>query len=470
MACLRQRMARRVVDRKLLLAVLWWIAATPLAAQTREYRPNPADEDWTFLKTAPNTDLWDPIKYVPLGPEDWSLTMSGEARFRAEGFRIRETPGRPSATDSYLLQRYLFGTEVRLGTRARLFGELQSGLINGRLRSPRPTDRNSLDIHQAFFEWRQPFRQADRFLITVGRQEIEIGSSRLISASPGLNVKRSFDGVVLSYRAPTWTVGAVGAKLVALEGGVFDDSPDWGQAFWGVAAGRRGPMLERSELGVYYLGIENDRSTYVQGIGSETRHTIGVKWNAADARLDLNYDAVFQWGRFAGAPVRAWAFATETGYRFPSAPWRPRVSIRSDIASGDDDADAPALHSFNPLFPGNSYSGAVGLFGPTNLTDLTPAVAFVPHGAFRLSVEAPIYWRTSTADGVYSTDLRVLLPPSVGEGHYVGTNPGVVVVWQLTRHLQMQGAITRFIPGQFLQGTFVSNGFGFYSVTSRYRF
>jgi len=55
-----------------------------------------------------------------------------------------------------------------------------------------------------------------------------------------------------------------------------------------------------------------------------------------------------------------------------------------------------------------------------------------PHRGLVLGVEVPSYWRTSTGDGVYSTDLRVLLRPQVGSGKYVGTNPGVLVVWQAT--------------------------------------
>jgi hypothetical protein len=200
------------------------------------------------------------------------------------------------------------------------------------------------------------------------------------------------------------------------------------------------------------------------------RHTIGWKWSGAGTRLDLNYDAVFQWGGFDGAPIRAWAFATETGYRFTAAPGRPRLSVRTDVASGDRDADALDLQSFNPLFPGNAYSGAVGLLGPTNLTDFTPALTVSPRRGLTLGVEAPSYWRTSTGDGVYATDLRVLARPDAGNAKYVGTNPGVLIVWQATRHIQLQGVITRFLSGGFLDQTFVSGGFGFYSFTARYRF
>ena len=93
------------------------------------------------------------------------------------------------------------------------------------------------------------------------------------------------------------------------------------------------------------------------------------------------------------------------------------------------------------------------------MTDLTPTLTMRPWPRVALVVEVPSYWRTSTADGVYAPDLRVLIPPAAGAGTYVGTNPGVLVDWQVTRHCQLQGAITRFLPGAFLKNTFVSPGF-----------
>ena len=455
--------------------LLWILLGVALTVHAQErpanpYRLNAADEDWTFLETVPKSDFWDPIKYIPLGREAWSLTLSGELRLRPEGLRIRETEARPGTIDNYLLQRYLFGADLHMGRRVRLFAEAQSGIINGQLRSPRPTDRNPIDLHQLFVEYRHPVGQASRFMVTAGRQELEIGSSRLISASPTLNVKRSFDGVGLSYRAPTWRVAAAVANLVGLNSGAFDDRSDREQLFWGVGAGGRGPLVRESEAGGYYLGIDRDVSLYAQGVGAERRHTIGLKWTARARRLDFNYDGVVQWGRFDAAPIRAWALVTETGLRLSSSSWRPRLSVRVDIASGDADPEQRALQSFNPLFPGSAYSGAVGLLGPTNLTDFTPALTVTPRAGLVVGVEAPSYWRTSTDDGVYATDLRVLFGPRAGAGKYVATNPSLLVVWQATRHVQLQGVITRLVAGRFLDDTFVAAGFGFYSFTARYRF
>lgn len=454
-----------------LLAIL--ASGTPGAGQEpapRTYLPDRADEDWSFLKDAPKVDLWDPLKYIGLGREDWFVTLSAEIRYRPEGFRVRETDARPAAVDNYLLQRYLAGADWHFGPRARLFTELQSGIINGRFGSPRPTDRNVLDMHQLFFEWRQPVRTTHRVIVKVGRQELAIGSTRLISASPGLNVKRSFDGAGIFYRAPTWLVAGAAAQLVGVGDGPFDDRPERGQLFWGAAAGRRSPGFRRGEVAGYYLGIDRSQSLYAQGTGPELRHTLGVKWSGTGSRFDLNYDALFQWGTFRDAPVRAWAFATETGYRMSSTGWRPRLSLRADFASGDRNAADPRLDAFNPLFPGNSYSGAVGLLGPTNLSDLTPALTLWPRPNLTIGFEAPSYWRTSAGDGLYATDLRLLIRQDAGEGKYVGTNPGVLLVWQATPHCQLQAVITRFLSGAFLENTFVSSGFGFYSASAVYRF
>lgn len=437
----------------------------------RTYLPNPADEDWSFLADeTKRLDFWDPIKYIRLGESERFMTLSGEIRFRPEGLRIRGVGERPTTTDNYLLQRYLFGADVHVHRRVRVFAEIQSGIINGRLGSPRPTDQNTLDFHQAFVEWQPIMSARRRMRVKVGRQELAIGSTRLISASPGLNVKRAFDGVTVRYRTDTWYTTAALAQLVGVDSGVFDDRPESDQVFWGLAAARTSPRFQRGELGLYYLGIDRNRSLFAQGVAPERRHTTGLGWNGVGRRFDLNYDVLFQWGDFGGAPIRAWAFATETGLRFPGARWTPRVGIRTDFASGDRDRLDPRLQSFNPLFPGNSYSGAVGLLGPTNLTDLTPAVTMRPSRTLTLGFEAPTYWRTSTGDGVYGTDQRLILPPGAGEGKYVGTNPSVIVVYQATRHLQFQGVVTRFLSGGFLDTTFVAKGFGFYSATAQYRF
>jgi len=448
-------------------------APAPLAPiqSARVYKPNIADEDWSFLENrALQQDRFDPIKYISLFGGKAYLTLGGEARVRPEGFRIRGDEDTPSIIDNYVFQRYLFSADLHLGKRFRVFGELQSGLIDGKLASPRPTDKDIADVHQAFFQFSTRKDRPRHFALTVGRQEMTIGSSRLISASQGLNVKRSFDGVTVGYRSNLWSVEGGTAKLVAVASGVFDDPPSADQEFWGVTFARRNFLFKGGTGAGYYLGASNDRSVYAQGAGSERRHTVGFKFAGLWKGFDFNYDAIGQWGEFNGASVHAWAIAIENSYRVNAWPFRPRFSLRVNAASGDHDPDDPRLQSFNPLFPGNSYSGLVGLFGPTNLSDITPAAQFALPHRVTLIFEIPTYFRTSLGDGIYNIALQPLVFVRASQGRRVGSNPGVVALWAATRHLTLTGVISRLLPGDYLSGTFVRHGFGFYSASVTYRF
>jgi hypothetical protein len=430
-----------------------------------------ADEDWSFLKDQSlANDLFDPLKYVLLPRAGWYLTLGGEARLSPQGFRIRSDDRQPSVIDNYFLQRYLLGADLHMGPRFRVFAELQSGLIQGRVNSPRPTDQDLLELHQAFFEYRSPQDRKQSFLLRFGRQELNIGSGRLIAPSQGLNVKRSFDGVLTNFTRGRFSVEAGAARLVRIRPGLFDDPPDSEQDFWGVNVTRAQTLSKTSQLSVYYLGIDRKTSVYAQGIGPETRHTVGSRFAGRRKRLDFNYDFVGQWGDFRGAPVRAWAVSTDTGAGLRLARLPARLGVSFNAASGDNNPTDPRLESFNPLFPGNSYSGLVGLFGPTNVIDLTPSFKVPLRQNLLVAFESPFYFRTSPRDGVYSIDLRLLLAGQRNLARRIGANPGVIFAWQANRHLSFNGAITRFQSGPFLADTFLRNGFGFYSVAGTFRF
>ena len=454
--------------------LLWILPSHGIAAQTaaaRTYLPNLADEDWSFLRDpAEREDFFDPAKYVRLGRENRYLTIGVEARLTAQGFRIRPTAQTESTRDNYFLQRYLFSTDLRLNERFRVYSELQTGIINGRQGTVRPTDKNLTDVHQLFFEWRRPTAAGGAFGVRVGRQELTIGSSRMISASPGLNVKRSFDGARVAYARGGWTVLASVAKLVALRPGSFDDRWQNEETFWGVGVARDSPVFDQVRTTIYYLALDKKHAGYAQGVAHDVRHTVGVHLAGTGFRVDINYDGIWQWGTFGDGSVRAWAVSTDTGYRFRLWNRTARVGLRFDVASGDADAGDPDLESFNPFFPGSSFAGLVGFFGPTNLTDLNPAFIIPLIPELNVVFESPCYWRTSNGDGIYGTNINLLIPPTAGEGRAVGCNPGFVGVWQVSRHLSVTGALTRFLPGKFLDQTFVSEGFGFYSVATVFRF
>jgi hypothetical protein len=446
-------------------------APQPPIQSARVYRPNIADEDWSFLANpALRQDRFDPIKYISLFDSKSYVTLGGEARLRPEGFRIHGAPDNPSIIDNYIFQRYLFSADWHLGQRFRVYGEFQSGLLDGKVASPRPTDKDVADVHQAFFQFNTRKGRPRQFALLVGRQEMTIGSSRLISASQGLNVKRSFDGVTASYRSKLWSVEGGTAKLVAVAKGAFDDEPSPDQEFWGVAFLRRNFFFKGGTGAGYYLGIDRERSIYAQGVGHERRHTTGFKFSGLLKGFDFNYDVIGQWGEFNGANIKAWAIALENSYRVADWKFRPRFTIRVNAASGDRDPNDARLQSFNPLFPGSSYSGLVGLFGPTNLSDINASAQFALPRRVTLVFEVPSYFRTSTYDAIYNISLQPLINLPASRARQVGSNPGVVAIWGASPHLTLTGVISRLLPGDYLSESFVRHGFGFYSASFTYRF
>lgn len=427
--------------------------SAPIAPAPRpSYQPYRYDEDWSVLRDpALRGDLWDGVKYVPFHADDWYLSVGGEARWRYEQVRRPGFGAQPDDRSGYLLQRYLLHTDWHLGKRVRAFVEVQSGLEAGRLGGPRPTDENTLDLHQAFVD--VAWRANDRGSLTlrVGRHEVAFGAGRLISAAEGLNVRRSFDGVRLVIKRGAWTWNSTAMRLVAPSRGVFDDRAEPGVLEWGAGGTGRRPWL--GNLAVYYIGVRRTSARFDQGTADATRHSGGVRvWGTA-GRLDYDQELILQVGRFGGDPIRAYAVASDVGVALVHTAGSPRFGARVFAASGDRDPGERELNAFDPLFPGIAYSGKAGLMGPTNLITVDPSVSLTPHRRVRVAIDWAPFWRTSTHDAVYTVNVGVLRTGQRTTKRFVGSQATVEVEGRLTTHVTVWASAVLFRAGTFLRET-----------------
>src|SRR5271154_706304 len=81
------------------------------------------DDDFSYLRDPScRNDLWDPLKYIPLGSRrDWYLSLGGEIRERYERFNNPLWGQQPQSRGGYLLQRYLLFAGLHLGENVRIF-------------------------------------------------------------------------------------------------------------------------------------------------------------------------------------------------------------------------------------------------------------------------------------------------------------------------------------------------------------
>ncbi|MCI0365637.1 MAG: alginate export family protein [Phycisphaerales bacterium] len=418
------------------------------------------------------SDFWDPIKFIPLNDNgDCYLSLGGEARWRFEYYRnYRWDPGAPDQ-DGYLLQRYLLQADLHLGESVRAFGQLQSSLEEWRAGGPRPTDDNRLDVHQLFGDWRVPIEahNEDEVILRAGRQEMAYGSQRLISVRESPNIRRAFDAIRVLTRFDDWRVDAFVSQPVEDDPGTFDDGPDDDIYFWGVYATHALPLNEGASIDLYYLGLDRPNAEFVQGTGDEQRHSIGARVFGQRGSFDYNVEGVLQFGTFGVGDILAWTLASDSGYWFNDAALSPRIGLRADIISGDTDAANPNLGTFNPLFPRGSYFGEIALIGPANLFDLHPTIDLHVSDNLKLTLDWDIFWRYSTADGIYDNGGNVLRPAD-GGARFVGHQPSAQLEWEIDRHTTLNIAYGHFFAGSYIKESGPGADVDFAGVWLVYRF
>jgi len=407
------------------------------------------EEDWAFMKDHQNSgDRLDHLKYLRVSDNSY-LSLGGETRSRYEAYTKTNFGEGPQDGGGYFLQRYLLHADLHVGSSFRTFVQLQSGIVNGRNGGPRPTDKDTLDLHQAFFDLRRGSEQRN-LTLRLGRQEIAFGTGRVFGVSEGVNIRRSFDTIRLIWRRGDWTSNLAVGKLVRAKPDIFDDPPDNEQAYWGAGTAHSKSPQDLSES-FYYLGFARKNGNFDRGTGAETRHTFGSRLWRTGRLFDINYEVIGQFGTWSGLPIRAWAVSTDTGFTQNFLKAKSRFGLRADVASGDSRRNS--LGSFNPLFPSTSYTGSIALFGPTNIVDVEPSFRLMLSRAVTLKFDTAWYWRESLDDGLYSVDLRVIRRSGPTSARFIGTISSARLDWQIDRHFSYTAMYSHFEAGEFMTKT-----------------
>jgi len=450
-----------------------------MGAVTREpspYKQLRYEEDYSYLKDpSRRTDFWDSIKYIPFGGrEDWYLSIGGEVRERYEFYHNEEAGGAPAdrhGNNSYALQRYMLHGDLHVGSTIRFFGQIRSGLENGRIGGPRPeVDEDTFDVHQAFVDVALPLGNDATLTWRVGRQEMTYGSRRLVDVREALTLRRSFDAVRFLLRTGAWSVDGFVSKPVRNRPHVFDNDPDPKQSLWGLYAVGPVALLPDGHTDLYYLGFENQQGRFDQGTAYEFRHSLGMRIWGQPLPWEYNFEFIWQFGTFGSGIIQAWAVASAMYYNFSDLPLRPRLGLVADITSGDRDPKSANLQTYNPLFPTGAYFNLADPAGPQNFMHVHPFLDL--HVTERVTATADwgFFWRESPDDGVY----RISGPPfRTGQQSrklYVGSAPALTVTWRATRHITLLAGYVHFFPGPFFDETPPGKAIDYFTIWITYMF
>ena len=187
------------------LMLLFALSALPGSAQTPDPQPPgppsdparpplnpfPAEQNWSFLAdSSKRTDFFDPLKYISLGknPQQY-LSLGFEYRIEYEYYNNWMFGAGPQDHNGYVMNRIMPHFDFHVNRDLRLFSELKFDSIVARNGGPRPgIDEDAGDVHQAFLEIGPHVSSARGVSLRVGRQEVVLGSGRLMDNNEGPNV------------------------------------------------------------------------------------------------------------------------------------------------------------------------------------------------------------------------------------------------------------------------------------------
>lgn len=176
--------------------------------------------------------------------------------------------------------------------------------------------------------------------------------------------------------------------------------------------------------------------------------------------FDFDVEGAYQFGQFDTSTISAWSFAMEAGYTCFPPPLKPRAFIGFDIASGDDNPTDGNFNRFNQLFPlGHLYFGYIDAIGRQNIIDVHPGfdltLAEKASWAQKLTLrtEYHLFWRESTADGVFNAGGGLLRASGGSDESYIGSEIDLLLTWQIDRHTQAYFGWSHFFAGDFIQDT-----------------
>jgi hypothetical protein len=342
-----------------------------------------------------------------------------DARLRYEVIDPAAFGNGPQDGGGFLLWRVAPDMEVEIAPQWRIHAQLFAAGQVGRNGGARANDRNDLDLTQAYVEWRP---NAETF-VRAGRQEIALGSGRLLAAFDGANVRRRFDGVQGQARRGDWMFIALAASPVLVRSGVFDDDSDFNRLAVGIGAVHGD--ASRSSEAVFAIRTQSFSPLFGAPAGRQERFTFGARFVRTSPRLFVEAEALMQFGDAQGGKdVRAWAIAGEARTPLTKVGSAQILAgVKFSVASGDSDRSDRCITGFDPLFPNPAFTGSFPIFAPTNMASLNPSVSLQWPNGNRIGIDVALMKRLTVRDQLYTLGGTPIT--TTGLGRNVGALWGV---------------------------------------------
>jgi Alginate export len=387
--------------------------------------------------------------------------------------------------DAWLLNRFRLGLAVKPSSWLKLYAQTQDAREAGSDRANIPGVRGAegddvFDLRQLSIFIGDP--KHFPLTLSVGRQLLTYGDSRLVADSKWSNFGRSFNAVKLRYEEREFWIETFIARPVQIKRHDFNDS-DAADNFGGIYISTTLVPKQTTDVYLFYRdkhdnqpdldptnkldpdGTWNGPAARFATVGARVKSKPG-EWSGWDYTGEIAFEAGDIWvsnRQSTRLNLSAFALHASGGYTAEQWSWKPRVGLEYDFASGDDNPRDQDFHSFQNLFPSNHEKyGFMDEFSWRNLHDARLQISAKPVNKLDLELDYHAFWLATTEDFWYRSNgisaLRTKTPAgldvrTIGAGNFAGHEIDLTASYELTKNIRVHIGYSHFLAGDYLSDT-----------------
>jgi len=412
------------------------------------------DVDFSYLDNPNNQqcDWSDCLKRRELGC-NWLFTTGAEVRNRYMAETNSRLTGNQNTYD--LLRTMVYGSLWYQD----IFGVYAQGIDAHSFAqelAPLGIDVNRTDLVDLFVDLKVFEIDDAPVYVRGGRQELNLGSQRLISDLDWANTLRTFQGVRMFRKTEKFDVNLFWVQPIIIDPSNFD-SPNEDQNFTGIWTSFR---PEKGHfIDAYALNL--DRATpLVPGNGGVLGHsnitTIGARYAGDHNNWLWDFEQMLQFGAYSNQNLFAGASSNGVGYHFADRCWKPQLWFTYDYASGDGNPGAGnSFNTFNQLFPfGHYYHGYLDLVGRQNIHDFHTQFVMYPTNWITFLTQYHHFRLDSPFSPLFNAGgVAIRSDPTGASGVDVGDEIDFLANFHIGTHQDVLIGYSKLFAGNFIKNT-----------------
>ena len=310
-----------------------------------------ANDNFSFVKNDSVKKGFNTLKHIPLS-ENVNISFGGELREQYQYFGNQNfgdvPPTFSKVSTGQLWQRIMAHANVELGSKTRIFVQINSTF---RFFNPNPygeVDEDRLSIHQAFVD----YNFATNWQVRLGRQEMGYGNNRILTFREGPNTRLTFDAAILKYKSDTRKIDFLAITPVNSGQFAFDEK-SFKEYIFGIY-GTENILPKKLMLDYYIINFESKDRKYNFASGSENRQSYGLRLFSQNPKLNYELETTYQSGSFNNLAINAYGFSSDINYKLETK-YNTIFGLGANYISGDKNNADNQLNTYNLIYSKPSY-------------------------------------------------------------------------------------------------------------------